>query len=37
LSADAFTAFEEAGLANDEEMRRIGRRYRKTVLALGGS
>jgi oligopeptidase A len=37
LSADAFAAFEEAGLSNEEEMRRIGRRYRETVLALGGS
>ena len=37
LSADAFSAFEEAGLENDGEMRRLGRRFRDTVLALGGS
>lgn len=32
LSADAFAAFEEAGFAPD-----VGRRFRDTVLALGGS
>jgi oligopeptidase A len=37
LSADAFAAFEEAGLENDEAIRTTGRRYRETVLALGGS
>lgn len=37
LSADAFSAFEEAGLENEGEMRRLGRRFRDTVLALGGS
>lgn len=37
LSADAFSAFEEAGLENEEEMRRLGRRFRDTILALGGS
>jgi oligopeptidase A len=37
LSADAFAAFEEAGLENAAELRRVGRRYRDTVLALGGS
>jgi oligopeptidase A len=37
LSADAFAAFEEAGLAEDEALRQTGRRYRDTVLALGGS
>ena len=37
LSADAFSAFEEAGLENDGEMRRLGRRFRDTILALGGS
>ncbi len=36
LSADAFAAFEEAGLDNDEAVRHTGRRYRDTVLALGG-
>jgi len=37
LSADAFAAFEEAGLENDAGLRDTGRRYRETVLALGGS
>jgi oligopeptidase A len=37
LSADAFSAFEEAGLDNEEEIRATGRRFRDTVLSLGGS
>jgi oligopeptidase A len=37
LSADAFAAFEEAGLDNEEAVKSTGRRYRDTVLALGGS
>jgi oligopeptidase A len=37
LSADAFAAFEEAGLENTEAIASIGRRYRHTILALGGS
>jgi len=37
LSADAFAAFEEAGLENAAALRTTGRRYRDTVLALGGS
>lgn len=36
LSADAFAAFEEVGLDNEEEVRRVGRRFRETVLAQGG-
>jgi len=36
LSADSFAAFEEAGLDNDDEVRRIGRRFRDTVLSMGG-
>ena len=36
LSADAFAAFEEAGLGNDAEVKRLGRRYRDTLLAMGG-
>lgn len=36
LSADAFAAFEEEGLENEEAVRSIGRRFRDTVLALGG-
>ncbi len=37
LSADAFGAFEEAGLDDPEAVASTGRRYRETVLALGGS
>ena len=37
LSADAFAAFEEAGLEDEAAIQAIGRRYRDTVLALGGS
>ncbi len=37
LSADAFSAFEEAGLDNESAVRQTGRRFRDTVLALGGS
>ncbi len=37
LSADAFAAFEEAGLGNNEAVRSMGRRFRDTVLGLGGS
>ncbi|MAF67411.1 MAG: peptidase M3 [Planctomycetes bacterium] len=37
LSADAFAAFEEAGLDDARKVEETGRRYRETVLALGGS
>jgi oligopeptidase A len=37
LSADAFAAFEEADFADDEAIATTGRRFRDTVLALGGS
>jgi oligopeptidase A len=37
LSADAFSAFEEEGLENEERIRATGRRFRETVLSLGGS
>ena len=37
MSADCYGAFEEAGLGDDEAMRGLGRRYRETILALGGS
>jgi oligopeptidase A len=37
LSADAFAAFEEVGLDNEEAVSTVGKRYRDTVLALGGS
>jgi oligopeptidase A len=36
MSADAFAAFEEAGLDNEEAVRATGRRFRDTVLSLGG-
>jgi oligopeptidase A len=37
LSADAFAAFEQAGLDDEARVREVGQRYRDTVLALGGS
>jgi oligopeptidase A len=37
LSADAFAAFEEVGLENAAAVTSTGRRYRQTILALGGS
>jgi oligopeptidase A len=37
LSADAFGAFEEAGIDDAAAVARAGRRFRDTVLALGGS
>ncbi|MBK8433892.1 MAG: M3 family metallopeptidase [Chloroflexi bacterium] len=37
LSADAFGAFEEAGLDNKATVETLGRRFRDTVLAAGGS
>ncbi len=37
LSADAFAAFEEVGLEDARAVAAMGRRYRDTVLALGGS
>ncbi|WNG23993.1 M3 family metallopeptidase [Cystobacter fuscus] len=37
LSADAFAAFEEAGLSDERAVEKTGRRFRDTVLALGGS
>lgn len=36
LSADAFSAFEEAGLHNRKAMKELGHKFRETVLALGG-
>lgn len=36
LSADAFAAFEEAGLTDDAAVRATGLRFRDTLLALGG-
>ncbi|MGI8504989.1 MAG: M3 family metallopeptidase, partial [Hassallia sp.] len=37
LSADAFAAFEEAGIEDEQVIKATGKRYRDTVLALGGS
>ena len=36
MSADAFGAFEDAGLDDDAAVARVGRRFRATVLARGG-
>ncbi|KAL2348977.1 hypothetical protein Fmac_002977 [Flemingia macrophylla] len=36
LSADAFSAFEDAGLDNDKAVKETGRKFRETILALGG-
>ena len=36
MSADAFGAFEDAGLDNEEAVKATGRRFRETVLAMGG-
>jgi oligopeptidase A len=37
LSADAFSAFRDAGLDDPPAVARLGRRFRETVLASGGS
>jgi len=37
LSADAFAAFEDAGLDNPGALEKVGRRFRDTVLADGGA
>jgi CheY-like chemotaxis protein len=37
LSADAFAAFEEAGLDDADAVKEMGAKFRDTVLALGGS
>jgi oligopeptidase A len=36
MSADAFSAFEDVGLDNEEEVKKVGMRFRETVLSLGG-
>ena len=36
MDADAFAAFEEAGLEDEDAMATLGRRYRDTILACGG-
>ena len=37
LSADAWSAFEEVDLSKEDELKRIGHKFRDTILALGGS
>jgi oligopeptidase A len=37
LSADAFAAFEEAGLEDENAIAQVGQHFRDTVLSLGGS
>ena len=37
LSADAFSAFEEAGLDNETSVAQVGKKYRDTILAMGGA
>jgi oligopeptidase A len=37
LAADAFAAFREAGLDDEVAVRDVARRFRETVLGLGGS
>ena len=36
MSADAFAAFEEEGLDNEEKIKAKGLLFRNTVLAMGG-
>jgi len=36
MSADAFGAFEDVGLENEEKVKEVGRRFRDTVLSMGG-
>eukprot|EP00752_Nemacystus_decipiens_P012062 g10693.t1 len=36
MSADAFAAFEEAGLDDEEAVSSVGMRFKDTVLAMGG-
>ena len=37
MSADCYGAFEDVGLDDDAALRRVGSKYRETILALGGS
>ena len=37
LSADAFSMFEEADLENNKNIKAIGKKFKDTVLSLGGS
>eukprot|EP00252_Welwitschia_mirabilis_P002388 TRINITY_DN1232_c0_g1_i1.p1 TRINITY_DN1232_c0_g1~~TRINITY_DN1232_c0_g1_i1.p1 ORF type:complete len:803 (-),score=167.24 TRINITY_DN1232_c0_g1_i1:385-2511(-) len=36
LSADAFSAFEEAGFDDEKVVKNVGRKFRDTILSLGG-
>mmetsp|Transcript_965 Transcript_965/g.1205 ORF Transcript_965/g.1205 Transcript_965/m.1205 type:complete len:777 (+) Transcript_965:39-2369(+) len=36
MSADAFGAFEDVGLENEEAVKEVGLKFRNTVLAMGG-
>ena len=36
MSADAFGAFEEVGLENEVKIQETGRKFRNTVLSMGG-
>jgi oligopeptidase A len=36
MSADAFGAFEDVGLENQDEVKKVGMKFRETVLSLGG-
>jgi oligopeptidase A len=37
LSADLFSAFESVGLENDEEVQKLGRKFRESILSYGGA
>jgi len=37
LSADAFSMFEEADLENSKDLKFIGKKFKDTILSLGGS
>jgi len=37
LSADAFSLFEEVGLENSDDLKLIGKKFKDTILSLGGS
>jgi hypothetical protein len=36
MSADAFGAFEDVGLNNEEKVKEVGLKFRDTILSLGG-
>jgi oligopeptidase A len=37
LSADLFSAFESVGLENEEEVQKLGMKFRESILAYGGA